>query len=140
MIRSAVLVLILVVAGLFGWFYVRSDSTQDSGRRARDAAGEIGDVVMDKGMAGLVHARLVTKLGYESAAFLHVYHDDGRVIVYGLLPETVDPQVVIEEVSSTPGVKAVELLVQPRPAGMVSVISRPAAGEPGGEGGGERSP
>lgn len=108
---------IAVVGGLvlFGYFYAANRGQISRTEKAKQAALDVGDAVRDKGVAGLVDVRLKAKFGLDATRFLHAYYDDGRVLLYGLVPAEVDQQALIDEATRVPGVSVVGLLVQIRP-------------------------
>jgi hypothetical protein len=131
MIRRSMVALILggvfAAAALFALFFFRGTPELDSTQRAQEAAREVGQVVVDQGVAGLVKARLVQKFGLEPTGFVHVHHQEGRVLIYGLLPESITQDSILSEALAVPGVKSAEVLTQPRPEHVVTIFSRPAA-------------
>ena len=100
---------------LFGYFYATNTSDAPQTEKAKQAALDVGDAVRDKGVAGLVDVRLKSKLGLDATRFLHVFYDEGRVLLYGLVPAEVDVQALANEADQVPGVTAVDVLVQTRP-------------------------
>lgn len=132
MIRSILAFTALGLLALFGYFFVTSQ--QPSGKeRAREAAANVGDTVVAEGVAGLVRARLLTTLGYDVARFLHVHNDNGRVLVYGLLPDDVRVEDVIHQARQAPGVTTVDVQVMPRPEYLrpaKETAARPPAAQP----------
>jgi len=128
MVKSGIATVIVGAAVLFGYFYFTNRSNAPRSEKARQAAVEVGDAVRDKGVAGLVEARLLTKFGLEATRFLHAYYDAGRVVVYGLVPPEIAPQALADEAARVPGVASVELLVQPRPEHLAP--RRAPAGDP----------
>jgi hypothetical protein len=102
--------------GLFGYFFLSNNSAQSNKEKAKSAAVQLGDTVRDQGVAGLVGVRLKSKFGLEATRFLHTYFDEGRVLVYGLLPESVSAESVREQAAKVVGVTEVEVLVAVRPA------------------------
>lgn len=115
MIKSGLAVTVLALAGLFVYFYTSRSDEVGRCDRAKQAALDVGDAVRDKGVAGLVDMRLKTKFGLDATRFVHTHYNDGNVLVYGLVPADVDPQLLHDEAAQVPGVATVELLVQPRP-------------------------
>ena len=133
MIRTCLVVFVLGLLGLFGYFIVTAPGDQSGAERAKGAALQVGDVVVDQGVAGLVHARLTASLGLETARFLHVHADDGRVLIYGLLPPSVSSEDLAERARSVPGVKRVDVQVLPRPGYLDTTLT--PEGDPSGSGG-----
>ena len=111
---------------LFGYFYVTNNSDAPQSEKAKQAALDVGDAVRDKGVAGLVDVRLKSKFGLDATRFLHVYYDDGRVLLYGLVPESISAEALAAQADEVPGVDSVDVLVQPRPAYVAPL--RPIAG------------
>lgn len=116
MIKSSVVVAVLALAGLFVYFYASNPANVSSSDKAKQAALDVGDAVRDTGVAGLVDVRLKTKFGLDATRFLHTYYDDGNIVVYGLVPDTMDLKLLHDEAAKVPGIVNVELLVNPRPA------------------------
>ncbi len=127
MIRAGVAVVLIGLVGLFGYFYLTDRSGTTKSDKARNAAVQVGDVVVDEGIAELVRVRLTTEFGLERTRYLHVWHDNGKVLVYGLAPETLAAEQIRTEAAKVPGVSSVEVLVQARPAYLTPT---PAAAEP----------
>ncbi len=115
MIKSAIAVAAVALAGLFVYFYAANSAEVSRSDKAKQAAIEVGDAVRDKGVAGLVDMRLKTKFGLDATRFLHAYYDQGNVVLYGLAPADVDLQRLHDEAAKVPGVAAVELLIHTRP-------------------------
>ena len=115
MIKSGLAVVVLGALALGGYFYLADTSERSRSEKAKHAAFDVGDAVRDKGVAGMVDARLKLKFGLDATRFLHAYYDEGRVVLYGLVPEGVEWQTLVDEAARVPGVTTVELLVQPRP-------------------------
>ena len=122
MIKSAMAVLALTGIGLVGYFYLadesggsREDKAKRAVSRATDTVVDATDVVVETTVSGAVKTRLLTSFGLDTARFLHVSNQDGRIVVYGLLSPKVTEEQVIAEAQKAPGVKEVQLLVHPRP-------------------------
>lgn len=130
MFRSLMVVGVLGLGGLFGYYFLRDNPSRDASDRARDAARQVGGTVVSQGVEGLVQARLVARFGYESVSFLHAHFADGRLVIYGLAPETVTVEALQAEGQAVPGVKEVEVLVSPRPAHVKTIFSRESAPQP----------
>lgn len=111
------LITFVVLAGFAGfiYFYSTNSSEPDRVERAKLAARDLGDAVRDKGLAEAVSAHLVARFGLQPTRFLHTHYDQGRVLVYGLAPEQLDPEQIRTEAAKVPGVKEVEVLIQPLP-------------------------
>ena len=115
MIKSILIFGLVVLSVLFGYFYFTNSADVQSSEKAKQAAIDVGVAVRDTGIAGLVDVRLKTKFGLDATRFLHTYNDGGNVIVYGLTPDSMDLQLLHDEVAKVPGVANVDVLVQPRP-------------------------
>jgi hypothetical protein len=115
MVKTGVAIVVLGLVGLFGYFFLAASPERSSAEKAKEAALNVGDAVRDTGVAGLVDVRLKTKFGLDTTRFLHAHYNDGRVIVYGLVPAAIDQQALMDEAAQVPGVEEVELLVHPRP-------------------------
>jgi osmotically-inducible protein OsmY len=115
MVKSGFAVVAVGLLALFGYFYAVNRGGVSRAEKAKQAAADVGDAVRDKGVEGLVDVRLKTKFGLDATRFLHAYYDEGRVVLYGLLPAGVDQQLLVDEAAKVPGVSTVELLIQPRP-------------------------
>ena len=115
MVKTSLAVVVVGLFGLFAYFYLANSAESTRSEKAKQAAREVGDAVRDKGVAGLVDVRLATKYGLDATRFLHAHYDEGRVVVYGLVPAEMDLQELADEAAKVPGVTDVELLVQPRP-------------------------
>lgn len=115
MVKTSLAVVVVGLVGLFGYFYLANSAESTRSEKAKQAAKDVGDAVRDRGVAGLVDVRLTTKYGLDATRFLHAHYDEGRVVVYGLVPAGVDLQELADEAARVPGVTEVELLVHPRP-------------------------
>ena len=115
---------------LFGYFYATNKSDAPQVEKAKQAALDVGDAVRDKGVAGLVDVRLKSKFGLDATRFLHVYYDEGRVLLYGLVPEGLDVETLASQADQVPGVETVDVIVQPRPAYVGSPQSGTGADTP----------
>ena len=134
MIKTGIAIAVVGLAGLFAYFYASNPSDVSRSDKAKQAAWDVGDAVRDKGVAGLVDVRLKSKFGLDATRFLHSYYDDGRVIVYGLVPPDTDLELLQDEAAKVPGVSGVELLVQTRPDYITPLKSIVSEGsEPGPE-------
>jgi osmotically-inducible protein OsmY len=109
-IRSIITLVILVLAGMFVYHFVTGRG--DAEQRARHAANQVSDTVKDQGMAGAIRVRLTTAFGMEATRFLHVYHDSGKTVVYGLVPESLTADKLMEEARKVSGVTEVAVAVQ----------------------------
>jgi hypothetical protein len=128
MIKSGVAVAALGGLVLLGYFYASNRAPITRTEKVKQAALDVGDAVRDKSVAGLVDVRLKTKFGLDATRFLHAHYDEGRVVIYGLVPADFDPQALQAEASEVPGVDAVEVLVQTRPDFVVPL--KPISGTP----------
>lgn len=115
MIRSGIAIVALGLLGLFGYFFIQNEGSGTNKEKAKQAAVQVGDTVRDKSVAGLVSVRLTSKFGIEATRFLHTHFDEGRAVVYGLVPADLTPEAVQAEAASVVGVRQVEVLVAPRP-------------------------
>ncbi|MGE0482436.1 MAG: BON domain-containing protein [Phycisphaerae bacterium] len=116
MIRSLFALACLGLLGLFAFFYFNDGSGRAAKERALDAARHVGDTVKDEGIALAVRTRITSVFGFEAGRFLQVYYNDGRVLVYGLVPPEVTAEALAADVRRVPGVQDVEVLVHARPA------------------------
>jgi len=116
MIRSGVAMVAVGLLGLFGFYFLTDSSQRSPADKAKDAAIQVGDIVRDKGVAGLVQVRLVSRFGVEATRFLHAYYDEGRLVLYGMVPESLDLEALRSEAAKVSGVAEVEMLVHARPA------------------------
>lgn len=115
MIRSGMVVAGLGLLGLFGYYFFSDPSQRDNGAKAKDAALHVGDTVRDKGVASLVDLRFKAKYGFDATCFLHTYYDDGRVLIYGLIPPQITADALVSEAKEVPGVREAEAVVNPTP-------------------------
>ncbi|MBU0637785.1 MAG: hypothetical protein KKB50_02895 [Planctomycetes bacterium] len=134
MIRSGLAVAVLALLGLFGYYFVSDRGDKSGTDKAKDAIAQVGDTVVDRGVAGLVQVRLATTFGLQATQFLHVHHNEGHVLIYGLLPENLTEQAIVAEAQGVPGVKDVSVLFQPRPAGLgVATTANDTSAKSGGD-------
>lgn len=115
MLRSAIAVVVLVAIGLIGFFYVKDQRNVPPSDKARAAVTSAGQVVVEEGVALGVRGQLVAALGREATRFLHVYNQDGHILIYGLLGPSPSIEVLEAEARKVPGVKDVQVLVIARP-------------------------
>jgi len=115
MVRIGVGTAVVVLAGLFAFHYVTAPGAASQAEKAKSAAREVGDVMVDSGLGAVVQTRLTTTLGLDATRFLHVHYNSGDVVIYGLLPAGVPSEQVAAEVSQIPGVQSVEVLCLPCP-------------------------
>jgi hypothetical protein len=127
-LRAVIAVVVLALLGLFGYFYVTDHSGKPSAERAKGAAAQVGGVMVDQGIAELVRVRLVAKYGFDATRFLHVWHDNGHVLVYGLAPADVKADEVRDDVGRMPGVSAADVSLQPLPAYLTAAAPPPIQG------------
>lgn len=130
MIRSLIGVGVIVLGGLFAYYYLTDSSGKSGAEKARSAVERVGDNVVDRGAASAVRAKLAADFGVDAARFLHVYYDEGTAVVYGLAPQSVTAEAIRAKVAAVPGVKTTVVRVLPRPAEMTSAAGAPAP--PGG--------
>jgi osmotically-inducible protein OsmY len=132
MLKTGLAVFVLGALALGGYFYLADTSERSRSEKAKQAALDVGDAVRDKGVAGMVDARLKLKFGLDATRFLHAYYDEGRVVLYGLVPEGTDEQALVNEAAQVPGVKTVEPLVETRPEYIAPLkpITKDASPEP----------
>lgn len=105
----------LALVGLFGYYYF-TDAGGTQGERAEKAGMRVLDTAKDTTAGGVIKTRLTAALGLDAARLVHVWYDDGHVIVYGLAPESVTADGIRSLVKDIPGVKEIEVLIQARPA------------------------
>jgi len=116
MIRTGLAIFAVGLLGLFGYFFVTAPEAPDSTERAKHAAGQTKDVVVEQGVAGLVRAQLIAEYGLDGARFLHVYSNDGHVLIYGLLPRGITGAALSAGAQRVPGVRTVDVQAVVRPA------------------------
>ena len=119
MIRSVIAVVLVILLALFGYFLLTDRTGRTSSEKAKDAAVRVGDTVVDQSVAAAVRVALLGEFKHD-ARFLHVYHTDGNVLIYGLLPDTLRLDDVTAVARKVPGVEQVEVLVRFRPGYVVS--------------------
>ncbi|MFH1745578.1 MAG: hypothetical protein ABIG44_00905 [Planctomycetota bacterium] len=129
MIRMGLAVTALGLLALFGYFFVTASDNQSSTDRAKQAVGQVGDTVRDQGVAGLVRARLASKLGLDEVRFLHVHYDENRVLIYGLLSPDLSDEELAALARDLPGVEEVEIRVMDRPEYMHPDNTSPPDGD-----------
>lgn len=116
MIRSVFLFSFVILLALFGYFFLNEPQNKPGEERARQAALRVGDLVLEEGQAGVIRMNIVANYGVDAARFLHVYCNNGRVLIYGLAPEGVTPDALVQIARQIPNAQQVEILVSPRPA------------------------
>jgi osmotically-inducible protein OsmY len=115
MMKSGLAAAAIALLLLFGYFYASNRANVSRSEKAKQAASEVGDTMRDTGVASLVDIRLKTKFGLDATRFLHAYYDGGRLLLYGLVPASVDQKLLVAEASQVPGVKTVDVRVEIRP-------------------------
>ena len=115
MVKSGLALTALGLLAMFGYFFVTAPANQSGTDRAKDAAVRLGDTVKDQGAASVVSARLKAGLGLDGSRFLHVYYDDGAVLIYGLAPADVTAERLTSLAREVPSVTSVEVQILPRP-------------------------
>lgn len=121
--------------GLFGYYFLTDSSGRSAADKAKDAGMNVVSDAKDSGAALLIQGRLMTAFGMDAMRLVHVYYDNGHVIVYGLAPESIDVDAVERTVREIPGaVSQVEILFLPRPA---TVQPRASSAGPTGQAGGD---
>ena len=134
MIRTGLAIVALGLLAVFGYFFVTASGQRGQAERAKHAAVETKDAVVDQSVAGFVRARLATKYGLDGARFLHVYFDEGRVLVYGLLPPNATAEQIAAEADEVPGVRDAEVRALPRPEYLAVPHRAGTDGAAGGDG------
>lgn len=124
MIRSTILLTLVVFLAFFGYFFLNQPQSQPPEQRAKQAALRVGDLVLEEGQAGVIRMNIVANLGVDTARFLHVYCNSGRVLIYGLAPENVTADMLTQIARQMPNAQEVEVRIVPRPDYVV-----PLAGE-----------
>lgn len=132
MIRTAITLLALALAGTFAYFYVSDGSGRNSTDKLTDAAVQTGEVARDQAVAALVRARIVADVGLQTSRFLHVWFQDGKALIYGLAPEGVEPSRIASAARQVPGVQDVDVQVMPRPAYLSDEATNTQAEQPPG--------
>lgn len=124
MFKAVVATTLLTGVGLFGYFYFTDRSDASAAEKARRAAGHVGNVVVDQGIAAGVSALLKANLGTGQARFLHVFNDDGRVVVYGMADAGLSDEAIAEIAAKFPGVKKVDVRLVQLPDSLQSAAPR----------------
>jgi hypothetical protein len=106
---------LLGLVGLFGYYYLTDSSGKSGQERAKDAGLHVLDTAKNTAAGGAIQAALTTALGMDATRLLHVWYDDGRVVVYGLAPAGTDEKRIRTLLSEVSGIKSVEILIQERP-------------------------
>lgn len=133
MIRGTIAVLVLLLLGAVGYYMYRDTSERSNVEKAQAAAERVGEKVVDQGVAGLVKVRLGKELGIDAARFLHVHHDHGRTLVYGIVAPSIDAERIRSVVSDVPGVKDVDVRVMQRDDTTDAALGGETLGDPQGE-------
>lgn len=115
MIKGVAGTVVLALVGLFGYYYLTNSSGKSGQDRAKEAGLHVLDTAKDTAAGGAIKTRITAALGMDAARLLHVWYDDGRVIVYGLAPAGIDEARIRSLVGDVPGLQSVEILVQTRP-------------------------
>lgn len=132
MIKAVVATTLLTGVGLFAYFYFTDRSDAPVGEKARRAASSVGNVVVDQGIAAGVSGALKATLGTGKARFLHVFNDDGHVVVYGMAAAGVSDKAIAEVARKFPGVKHVEVRLTQVPEHMQSAAPQDVEADDGG--------
>ena len=107
--------LVAVLLALAVGYFVYTDKSERSGiDKTRVAAEKVGKKLVNQGVAGLVKMQLGKELGIDAARFLHVHHQRGHALIYGLLRDSIDVERVRAVAAEVPGVKSIEIRVMPR--------------------------
>jgi hypothetical protein len=114
---------VLALAGLFGYYYLTDSSGRSGQERAKDAGLHVLDTAKDTAAGGAIKTRLTAALGMDASRLLHVWYDDGKVLIYGLAPAGVDEPRIRGLLSDVPGLSSVEILIQPRPDYVTAALS-----------------
>ena len=114
MLRSMGALVAIVLALAVGYFVYTDRSERSGVEKARAAAEKVGEKFVDHGVAGLVKVQLGKELGIDAARFLHVHHERGHALIYGLLRDSIDVERVRAVAAEVPGVKSIEIRVMPR--------------------------
>lgn len=129
MFRAGLATLVLGLGGLFGYYFLTDSSGKSGQERAKDAGMHVLDTAKDTAVGGAIKTSLTAALGMDGASLLHVWYDDGKVIVYGLTPPGIDEERLRGLLKDVPGLTTVEILIQPRPE-YVSDRTAPSAQPP----------
>ncbi len=114
MLRSMGALVAIMLALAVGYFVYTDKSERSRVQKARAAAEKVGEKFVDQGVAGLVKMQLGKELGIDAARFLHVHHQRGHALIYGLLRDSIDVERVRAVAAEVPGVKSIEIRVMPR--------------------------
>ncbi len=115
MLKPIMGTVVLALVGLFGYYFLTDSSGKTAGERAQDAGRHVFDTAKDTAAGGAIKTKLVAALGVDATRMLHVWYDNGQVIVYGLAPKGLDPEKLKALVQDVPGLKGVDVLIQERP-------------------------
>lgn len=115
MIRSLGSVAAVALIGLFGYYFFTDHSDRDNMAKAKEATRNAMDAVRDKGAASLVSVRLTATFGLDATRFLHVHYDNGHAVVYGLAPESLSSEAVVDLAKKVAGVTSAEAILEPLP-------------------------
>lgn len=127
MLKPIMGTVVLALVGLFGFYFLTDSSGKTAGERAQDAGRHVFDTAKDTAAGGAIKTKLVAALGLDATRLLHVWYDNGQVIVYGLVPHGLEADRVKALVQDVPGLKSVDVLIQERPGFVGSGAA--AAGE-----------
>jgi len=118
MIRSVVTLAVVVLVGLFGFYFLTDRSERDNVEKAKDAGRNVVDTVRDQGAASLVSVRMTSTFGMEATRFLHVYYNDRHAVIYGMAPDTLTPEAIVTLATNVTGVDSAEAHIQPLPTSL----------------------
>ena len=113
--RKVMSILVIGLLGLFGFYYMKNTGDGTAEEKAKSAFGQVVDKVRDTGVASLVKTKLVANHGTEKTRFLHAFYDDGQILVYGLVPESLTGDQIFEIASKVKGVQGTQVIVSPLP-------------------------
>lgn len=116
MFRSLIVFGVLVLGGLFAYYYFTDSSARSGEQKAKSALERVGDTVADRTAASAVRAKLAADFGMDTARFLHVHFDEGTALVYGLVPPSLQSESIRQKLVGIPGVKTVIVRVLPQPS------------------------
>lgn len=131
MLKPIMGTVVLALVGLFGYYFLTDSSGKSAGERAQDAGRHVFDTAKDTAAGGAIKTKLVAALGMDATRMLHVWYDNGQVVVYGLAPKGLDAEKIKALVHDVPSLKSVDVLIQERPdfigsnAASVATESRP---------------
>ncbi len=126
--RKVMAVGVVALLGLFGFYYMKNQGGGTAEEKAKSALQQVADKVRDTGLASLVKTKLVANFG-EKARFLHVFYDEGTVVVYGLYPATLTSDEIYGIASKVRGVETCQVIVSPLPE-VAAPAPTPAPADP----------